>query len=151
MQYYHAGLLTDKSSFGVILVELLMRKKPIIENENGEKQNLSNHFLWAMREGPLEEIADNQVLVEASNGEIMRFGRLAQECLNLRREARPTMKDVEVRLRLLRGSPAAPREEVRPPCEAEEGMLGRWGDVPVAGRDGTRQYSIEHEFASSLR
>ncbi|CAN6276338.1 unnamed protein product [Urochloa humidicola] len=156
-EYYHTGLLTDKSdvySFGVILVELLTRKKPIIENENGEKQNLSNYFLWAMRERPLQEIVDHQVSVEESNEEeIMSFARLAQECLNLRREARPTMKDVEVRLRLLNGRPVASTndEEVRPSCEAEQGGLGRGGVVPVADQDGTRQYSLEQEFVSSLR
>ncbi|CAL5068982.1 unnamed protein product [Urochloa decumbens] len=155
-EYYHTGLLTDKSdvySFGVILVELLTRKKPIIENENGEKQNLSNYFLRAMTERPLEEIVDGQVSEEVSNGEIMRFACLVQECLNLRREARPAMKDVEVKLRLLKGRPDASREDddVRPSCEAEQGGLGRGGVVPVAGPDGTRLYSLEQEFASSLR
>ncbi|CAO2038983.1 unnamed protein product [Urochloa humidicola] len=104
-EYYHTGLLTDKSdihNFGVILVELLTRKKPIIENENGEKQNLSNYFLWATRERTLEEVADDQVSVQASSEEVTSFARLAQECLaawrlDLRREERPTMKDVDLR------------------------------------------------------
>ncbi|CAN6249422.1 unnamed protein product [Urochloa humidicola] len=151
-EYYHTGLLTDKSdvySFGVILVELLTRKKPIIENENGEKQNLSNYFLWVMRERHVEEIVDDQVSVEASDGEIMSFSRLAKECLNLRREARPTMKDVEVRLLILKRRPGD--GEVRPPCEVEQSGIEHPGVVPVAGQDGTRQYSLEQEFASSLR
>ncbi|KAL6651064.1 hypothetical protein ACP70R_009989 [Stipagrostis hirtigluma subsp. patula] len=155
-EYYHTGQLTDKSdvySFGVILVELLTRKKPIIKTENGEKQNLSNYFLWAIRERPLEEIVDDQVSEEASKDEIMCIAHLAQECLNLRREARPTMKDVEVRLQLLKGRPVAPSkgEEVAPRREAEQGGHGRRGVVPVAGQDCTRQYSLEQEFASSLR
>ncbi|CAO2043067.1 unnamed protein product [Urochloa humidicola] len=153
-EYYRTGLLTDKSdvySFGVILVELLTRKKPIIENENGEKQNLSNYFLWVMRERHVEEIMDDQVSVEASDGEIMSFSRLAKECLNLRREARPTMKDVEVRLRLLILKRRPGDGEVRPPCEVEQCGIEHPGVVPVAGQDGTRQYSLEQEFASSLR
>jgi len=91
-EYYYTGQLTDKSdvySFGVILAELLTRKKPIIEKENGEKQNLSN-YLCAAKEKPLEDIVDDQILEEASKEAIMCFARLAQEFLDLRREARPT-------------------------------------------------------------
>lgn len=157
-EYYHTGQLTDKSdvySFGVILAELLTRKKPIIENESGEKQNLSN-YLWAAKEKPLEEVVDGQVSEEASKEAIACFARLAQECLDLRREARPTMKDVEVRLQLLKGRAraAAPRGdgEVWRRCDCEAGRGDtRWGVVPVAGQDGTRQYSLDQEFASSLR
>ncbi|KAJ1271929.1 hypothetical protein BS78_06G163800 [Paspalum vaginatum] len=154
-EYYHTGLLTDKSdvySFGVILVELLMRKKPIITNENGEKQSLSNYFLWATRERPLRELVDNQVSVEASNEEIMSFAHLAHECLKLRREARPTMKDVEVRLQLLlKGRPAALRKDIDPRPPHEAGWGGRQSIVPVTGQYGTRQFSLEQEFAQSVR
>jgi hypothetical protein len=50
----------------VILLELLTRKKLIFENENGEKQNLTNYFLWAKEERPLEGVVDRQILGEAS-------------------------------------------------------------------------------------
>ncbi|KAE8767411.1 putative wall-associated receptor protein kinase family protein [Hordeum vulgare] len=98
-EYYHTGQLNEKSdvySFGVILVELLTRRKPIIQNEHGEKQNLSNYFLWAMRERPLEEIVDAQILEEASEEGVLCMARLAEECLCLTRVQRPTMKDVEI-------------------------------------------------------
>jgi serine/threonine protein kinase len=155
-EYYHTGQLTDKSdvySFGVILAELLTRKKPIIEKENGEKENLSN-YLCAAKEKPFEDIVDDQVLEEASKEAIMCFARLAQDCLDLRREARPTMKDVEVRLQLLKGRAVASRPraygEFRPPGETGRGDRRR-GVVTVTGQDGTRRYSLEQEFASSLR
>ena len=137
----------------MILAELLTRKKPIIEKENGEKQNLSN-YLCAAKEKPLEGIVDDQILEEASKEAIMCFARLAQECLDLRRDARPTMKDVEVRLQLLKRCTAALRPrgdgEFRPPGETGRGDR-RPGVVPVTGQDGTRQYSLEQEFASFLR
>ena len=61
---------------------------------------------------------------------------------------------VEVRLQLLKGRTAAPRtrgdSEFRPPCETGRGDR-RPGVVPVTGQDGTRQYSLEQEFASFLR
>ena len=53
-EYYHTGLLTDKSDVYSF------------ENENGEKQNLSSYFLSVMRERPLEEIVDDEVSVERS-------------------------------------------------------------------------------------
>lgn len=152
-EYYHTGRLTEKSdvySFGVILVELLMRKKPLVENENGEKQNLSNYFLWAMGERPLEEVVDKQVVEEEDMEVVKHVAFLARECLNLRRQKRPSMKDVEMRLRFLRARKVAlGKDEV---AHREVGG-GDWpgGMVPVAGHLGTRQYSLEQEFASSLR
>ncbi|KAL6903718.1 hypothetical protein ACP4OV_004531 [Aristida adscensionis] len=155
-EYYHTGQLTGKSdvySFGVILAELLTRKKPIIKSETGEKQNLSNYFLSTMRERPLKEIVDDQVLEGAGQDTAMCVARLAQECLDLRREARPTMKDVEVRLQLLKARPVAPSngKDVQTRRGAERGDV-RQGDVRQDhGQDGTRRYSLEQEFASSLR
>jgi hypothetical protein len=153
-EYYHTGQLTDKSdvySFEVILAELLTRNKPIIEKGNGEKENLSN-YLWEAKEKPLEEIVDGQVWEEA----VVCFARLALECLDLRREARPTMKDVVLRLQLLkakaRAAASGPRAdgEFHPPGETGR-RARRYGVVPVTAQDGTRQYSLEQEIASSLR
>ncbi|KAK3144207.1 hypothetical protein QOZ80_4AG0310060 [Eleusine coracana subsp. coracana] len=152
-EYYYTGQLNDKSdvySFGVILLELLARKKPIFENENGEKMNLSNYFLWAVGEKPLEEVVDAQILGEASEEAIAGMARLAEECLSLTRGERPTMKDVEVRLQMMRGRHAvAPRPEAR---RGERAMAPRGGGVPIpAGYNGSRQYSLELEFVSSSR
>nr|CAB3487696.1 unnamed protein product [Digitaria exilis] len=124
-EYYHTGQLNEKSdvySFGMILLELLLRKKPIFENENGEKQILSNYFLWAIGERPLKDIVDERNLGEASAQAITATARLAQECLSLTRGERPTMKEVEMRLQILRTSQVvAPRARIdevpRPHCE----------------------------------
>ncbi|KAE8767413.1 Wall-associated receptor kinase 4 [Hordeum vulgare] len=156
-EYYHTGQLNEKSdvySFGVILVELLTRRKPIIQNEHGEKQNLSNYFLWAMRERPLEEIVDAQILEEASEEGVLCMARLAEECLCLTRVQRPTMKDVEMRLQILTGrrvAPRAGRDEAAWPCYEAAGDDSRGGVAPVIGQHGSRQFSQEQEFLSSLR
>lgn len=156
-EYYHTGQLNEKSdvySFGVILVELLTRRKPIIQNEHGEKQNLSNYFLWAMRERPLEEIVDAQILEEAREGGVLCMARLAEECLCLTRVQRPTMKDVEMRLQILTGrrvAPRAGRDEAAWPCYEAAGDDSRGGVAPVIGQHGSRQFSQEQEFLSSLR
>ncbi|XP_044955448.1 wall-associated receptor kinase 4-like [Hordeum vulgare subsp. vulgare] len=149
-EYYHNGMLNEKSdvySFGVILVELLTRRKPIIENEHDEKQNLSSYFLWAMREGrPLQETLDVQILLEEGiNKEmVLCVARLAEECLSLTRWGRPTMKDVEMRLQLLRVARMAGQDQVVP--RRHYGAI-----VPVIGEQGSRQFSQEKEFMSSLR
>ena len=153
-EYYHTGRLTEKSdvySFGVMLVELLMRKKPLTENENGEKQNLSNYFLWAMEERPLVETVDADVMDEENKEVIKRMAVLAQECLNLRRQQRPSMKDVEMRLQSLRARKIArgKDEMVRHPYRGV-GDDWRRGIAPVACHGGTHQYSLEQEFTSSL-
>uniref|UniRef100_A0ACD5UC59 Uncharacterized protein n=1 Tax=Avena sativa TaxID=4498 RepID=A0ACD5UC59_AVESA len=158
-EYYHTGQLNEKSdvySFGVLLVELLTRRKPIVQNEHGEKQKLSNYFMSAVRERPLEETVDAEILEEGTQEGVLCMARLAEECLSLTRVQRPTMKDVEMRLQLLltgrRVAPRARRDEgawgLR--CEAPEEDRHA-GTVPVAGQHGSRQYSQEQEFVSSLR
>nr|CAB3487697.1 unnamed protein product [Digitaria exilis] len=137
-QYYYTGQLNEKSdvySFGVILLELLTRNKPIFVDENGEKQNLSNYFLWATSERPLEKVVDKQILEEASEEAIVGTAQLAEECLSLTRGERPTMKEVEMRLQMLRTcqavAPRARMDEVpRPRCESAK-TNGIARSVPV--------------------
>ncbi|CAM0948180.1 unnamed protein product [Alopecurus aequalis] len=103
-EYYHTGQLNEKSdvySFGVVLVELLLRKEPILTSESGLKQNLSNYFLWGLKERPVTDLVAAQILDEATEEEISSVASLAEMCLKLQGEDRPTMKQVEMALRVL--------------------------------------------------
>ncbi|XBI69120.1 hypothetical protein VPH35_048232 [Triticum aestivum] len=104
-EYFHTRQLNEKSdvySFGVVLVELLLRMKPIIRSESGTMQNLSHYFIRALNEGGIADILNSEVLEEATKDEIIDVASLAELCLRLRGEERPTMKQVEVELQILR-------------------------------------------------
>uniref|UniRef100_A0A0D9V0Z2 Protein kinase domain-containing protein n=1 Tax=Leersia perrieri TaxID=77586 RepID=A0A0D9V0Z2_9ORYZ len=106
-EYYHTGQLNAKSdvySFGVILVELLTRKKPIFLNYFDEKQNLCHYFLQSLRDKTTMDMLDSQIVEEGNLEQINEFISLAEACLRLRGEERPTMKEVESRLQLLRAN-----------------------------------------------
>ncbi|KAL6654816.1 hypothetical protein ACP70R_008281 [Stipagrostis hirtigluma subsp. patula] len=104
-EYYHTGQLNEKSdvySFGVVLVELLLRKEPIFTSMSGSKHNLSRYFLLELKARPVEEIVSSEVREEATEEEINTVASLAEVCLRLRGEERPTMKQVEMTLQFLR-------------------------------------------------
>jgi serine/threonine protein kinase len=96
---YYTGRLTDKSdvfSFGVLLVELLTRKKPYVYR-SVNNDGLVSHFVSLLREGNLVDIIDPQVIEEA-NGEIQEVATLAAMSTKFNGEDRPTMREVEMSL-----------------------------------------------------
>uniref|UniRef100_A0ACD5YUT6 Uncharacterized protein n=1 Tax=Avena sativa TaxID=4498 RepID=A0ACD5YUT6_AVESA len=103
-EYYYTGRLTDKSdvfSFGVLLVELLTRKKPFLYRSGGDGVGLVSHFVSLLVEDNLDEIIDHQV-TEEGNGEFKEVATLAAMCIQLKGEDRPTMREVEMKLENLR-------------------------------------------------
>jgi serine/threonine protein kinase len=105
-EYYYTGRLTEKSdvySFGVILAELLTRKKSVFSSRLQEAENLASYFCTASRENNLTEILDTEITEEENLSKIEAVANLAQMCLTLKGEDRPTMKEVETRLEILHG------------------------------------------------
>ncbi|EEC77002.1 hypothetical protein OsI_15327 [Oryza sativa Indica Group] len=165
-EYYHTGQLNEKSdvySFGVVLVELLLRKEPIFTRVSGSKQNLSNYFLWELKVKPITEIVAAQVREEATDEEIESVASLAQMCLRLRSEDRPTMKQVEMNLQFLRtkrlnSCPDAldKAEEMQPLlCTRSEASCAslaiNLGDsYNPESQSSHKCYSLEQEFSSSV-
>ncbi|CAN6287495.1 unnamed protein product [Urochloa humidicola] len=163
-EYYHTGQLNEKSdvySFGVVLVELLLRKEPIFTNECGLKQNLSNYFLWELKARPITEILSTQVLEEATAEELSCVASLAEMCLRLQREERPSMKQVEMALQFLRTKRLNPTQVLTGDDEEMQPLLltraNASSKTPQFDLDGDnivshhslKCYSLEQEFIAS--
>ncbi|WVZ95464.1 hypothetical protein U9M48_041226 [Paspalum notatum var. saurae] len=160
-EYYHTGQLNEKSdvySFGVILVELLTRRKPIFLNLCGEMQNLSHCFLQKLQDKTIVEILDPQVIEEANQREIDEMASLAEICLKLQGAERPTMREVELRLQLLRGNKITNKnhEDFLMAKESDPKSNLNSGTQHVELRavsnfvthEGTRCYTMEKELVS---
>ncbi|RZC48169.1 hypothetical protein C5167_041109 [Papaver somniferum] len=104
--YYQSGLLTEKSdvySFGVLLAELLTGSKAVFSPERtDENKNLSSYFLTSIKAGRLFAILDSSLVRNDNerissvhgNQQIEQMAELAQKCLRMKGEKRPTMKEV---------------------------------------------------------
>jgi serine/threonine protein kinase len=96
-EYVQSCQLTDKSdvySFGVVLLELLTRKPVIDFDTSEEERSLSCHFLSAMKENKMHELLDDEIKHEDDMELIREVAELAKECLSIKGEERPMMREV---------------------------------------------------------
>ncbi|TVU12525.1 hypothetical protein EJB05_46176, partial [Eragrostis curvula] len=161
-EYYHTGQLNEKSdvySFGVVLLELLLRREPIFTSESGSRQNLSRHFLWDFKTRPITDIVAAQIREEATEEEINSVASLAEMCLGLRGEERPTMKEVEMTLQTMRTkrlkSYQIPLENDKDVYQSLHSRVKESIDQSFhqvgnsVGQPSQRCYSLEQEFIES--
>lgn len=104
-EYMQTSQLTEKSdvySFGVVLVELLTGEKPFCFGRPEETRNLAMYFLSFLKKGSLFQVIQGGMLNEGNKQEIKEVAILAAECLRVKGEERPTMKEVAMELEGMR-------------------------------------------------
>jgi len=99
-EYFHTSQLTEKSdvySFGVVLAELVTGKKTLSFSRPELDRNLALYFVSSMREGQLLHILDKNI-DEANIEQLKEVAVIAERCLRVKGEERPTMKEVATEL-----------------------------------------------------
>ncbi|BAT06121.1 wall-associated receptor kinase 5 [Oryza sativa Japonica Group] len=148
--YYYTGRLTDRSdvfSFGVLLVELLTRKKPFVHtSSNGDALVL--HFVSLHTENNLVDILDPQVM-EEGDGEVQEVAALAATCIKLKGDDRPTMREVEMALENIRVKKKhATLGTTSNRCDGDQIVCDYLSTRGITD-ESTRQYTMEEEILSS--
>jgi serine/threonine protein kinase len=151
--YYYTCRLTDKSdvfSFGVLLIELLTRKKPFVYRTNGG-ESLVSHFASLLDEDGLVSIMDPQIMKEADGEQIKEVATLAAMCTKLNGEDRPKMREVEMTLENLRYIKKDAHHNT-----ATRRYVNDQTDAPYMSTEGSnveasRQYTMEEEILLSAR
>ncbi|OAY66243.1 Wall-associated receptor kinase 3 [Ananas comosus] len=102
---------SDVYSFGVVLLVLLTGKKALRFAGTEIETSLSSNFLSAMKEGRFSELLDDQIKHDEEIERIDETAELAKACLNVKREDRPSMKEVVEELDRLRKMKQHPWEQ----------------------------------------
>jgi serine/threonine protein kinase len=99
-EYLHTSQLTKKSdvyNFGVVLAELLTGKKALSFGRPEVDRNLAVYFVSSLKEGRLFQILDKNI-DEINIEKLKEVAHIAEKCLRVKGEERPTMKEVAMEL-----------------------------------------------------
>ncbi|SPT20433.1 unnamed protein product [Triticum aestivum] len=148
-EYYYTSRLTEKSdvySFGVILAELLTRVTPVFSSHSSEVTGLASHFVSLRRDGRFLDIVDTQIVEEGGAEDAEVVARLAETCLNLKGEERPTMRQVETTLEDVQNSRVHLNSQI---TRVNQNAINDQSYKGSKCGEGTRLYSLEKEFIQS--
>ncbi|XP_076893799.1 putative serine/threonine-protein kinase PBL22 [Bidens hawaiensis] len=99
--YFTTGKLTRKSdvyAFGVVLLEVLCRKRAVDKSLDDEEWGLVTWVQDSIKEGKLKRIIDPDIRSEISPKSLKKFVKIAERCLHNSPKQRPTMAEVVVSL-----------------------------------------------------
>jgi len=150
--YYYTGRLTDKSdvfSYGVLLIELLTRKKPFVYRSDGG-DGIVSCFVSLLTKGKLFDIIDPQV-IEEEDGEVQEVATLAAMCTKLKGEDRPTMREVEMTLENLLVKKKQVSWNTTSRKYGDDETTAHWMSSEQVSTEASRQYTIEEETLLSAR
>ncbi|KAL1533821.1 putative wall-associated receptor kinase-like 16 [Salvia divinorum] len=151
-EYMQTSQLTEKSdvySFGMVLLELLTSRKAVSFDGVEEERNLASYFLYMLRENRLSEIVDENVWRDGNMETVWRVGRLAKECLNVKGENRPSMKEVAIELEGMMMMHSWSRDEGVVDDEKVGLLLDEEGLINVVDYNGEENGKICDGFDSS--
>ncbi|KAL2231861.1 UNVERIFIED_CONTAM: Wall-associated receptor kinase 2 [Sesamum indicum] len=147
-EYMQTNQLTEKSdvySFGVVLLELLTGRRAITFDKPEDEKNLANFFFSVLKQERLFDVLDDNILGDDRNREqIMEVARLAQGCLNVKGEDRPSMKEVAMELEGLRHGGNHSWAQNESNAEEAESLLGaRYNGISIDSDGDSRSVGFD--------
>ncbi|PIA50236.1 hypothetical protein AQUCO_01300758v1 [Aquilegia coerulea] len=96
-EFFQTGELTTKSDvygFGVVLMELLSKQKPLSRGQSGESISLVQVFTSALENNQLDQVLKVPVATERETEDVKIVANLAVRCVSMSSKDRPTMTEV---------------------------------------------------------